>query len=525
MSDALYYPNLVIANQYIEGIHINNTHYPMGQVVPFKTTYCELLQTFAERAEQYSAIDFVLDRGGAENYAQNNWGYRKASLLRLKEAKQACMPFSILSFVANFMPIIVDANRELEDTLLACAYEWFAFDEGGCELADTLARPAPSSAGMAVDVSQQTDTLIRYVGTPHRGEHAAWLICDLLAKSSINIKPSLIKIALGKLAQCWIPLLSRSFLCKFCVVSPAQPMSVNLSRSIWIWEIGCRAAPYLYEGEGPDDRSGLGYLRTRMSTGLDYIRRHAPHLLEHVTRDEHKFPDLRIIMAYNPITGTDNPPATTTKRMMSDRKRGVLENLTDQSDSAETAIPTITDPDPDPTTPKEAPLAEPSKTVAAAAATAAVASTNGEPITIIEALVLRPEDSYFAAVWQAIKLGGSTALAAKISDSMTNLLLERLPKALPVLAIPLAIPGVSKVVSLFAPPAIGWLAHRHYIPKMMLSHEKQRTLAKWCILATNGQTTRFLYDLGDDLMTKMWKQVRDILEEEDPDLLKKTQAD
>ena len=524
MSDASNYPNLVIENQHIKGIHINLTHYPMGTNILFETNYAELLQNFAERAEQYSAIDFVLDRGGAENYAQNNWGYRKASLLRLKEAKQVCVRFNALSFVRGFMPIIVDANKELEDTLLVCAYEWFAFDEGGCEPTYTLARPALSSIGV-VNVSQQTDTLIRYVGTPHRGEHAAWLICDLLAQGGKNIKPSLIKVALDKLTHCWIPLLSRDFLSRFVVVSPAQPININLSRALWIWEIGCRAAPYLYDGEGPDERSGLGLLRTRMRTGLDYIRRHAPHLLEHVTRDEHKFPDLRIIMAYNPITGTDNPPATTAKRMMSDRKRGVLENLTDQSDSAETAIPTITDPDPDPTTPKEAPLAEPSKTVAAAAATAAVASTNGEPITIIEALVLRPEDSYFAAVWQAIKLGGSTALAAKISDSMTNLLLERLPRALPVLAIPLAIPGVSKVVSLFAPPAIGWLAHRHYIPKMMLSHEKQRTLAKWCILATNGQTTRFLYDLGDDLMTKMWKQVRDILEEEDPDLLKKTQAD
>jgi hypothetical protein len=342
------------------------------------------------------------------------------------------------------------------------------------------------------------------------------MICDHLADSKY-IKPSLIKTALQKLSRCWVTLLSRDFLSRFLVTSAAEPIIINLSRALWIWEIGCRAAPYLYDGEGPDERSGLGLLRTRMRTGLEYIRRHAPHLLEHVTQHEHEFPDLRIIMAYNPITGMDNSTTSTAKgRVMSDRKRCVLEKLTDQSDSTETATSITPDPDPDPTTPKEAPVADTVKSGVAA-------TTAGEPVTIIEALVLRPEDSYFTAVWYAVKLGGSTALSAKISDSVTNLLMERLPRALPVLSIPLAIPGMSRVVSLLAPPAIGWAAHRRLIPKMMLSHEKQATLAKWCVLATTGQTTRFLYDLGDDLMGKIWRNIRDILEEEDPDLLKNTQ--
>ncbi len=507
------YPNLVIEDQRITHIDICGTRHAIGGLPPFVVTAAILLQIFAERAAQYHASGLMLDCVGAEI----NWRYRKASLLRLKDAEQACIEHDRfvcnLTFVSILMLKIVDEDRKLEDSLMFCAYEWSAFDEAGCEPAVILARPA-FYLRPGLDVPGQVDTLLRYAGTPHRGERAAWLICDHLADSKY-IKPSLIKTALQKLSRCWVTLLSRDFLSRFLVTSAAEPININLSRALWIWEIGCRAAPYLYDGEGPDERSGLGLLRTRMRTGLEYISRHAPHLLEHVTHHEHKFPDLRIIMAYNPITGMDNSTSSTAKgRVMSDRKRGVLEKLTDQSDSTETATSIIPDPDPDPTTPKEAPVAD---TVKSGVATA------GEPVTIIEALVLRPEDSYFTAVWYAVKLGGSTAISAKISDGMTNLLMERLPRALPVLSIPLAIPGMSRLVSLIAPPAIGWMAHRRLIPKMMLSHEKQATLAKWCVLATTGQTTRFLYDLGDDLMGKIWRNIRDILEEEDPELLKNTQ--
>jgi hypothetical protein len=86
----------------------------------------------------------------------------------------------------------------------------------------------------------------------------------------------------------------------------------------------------------------------------------------------------------------------------------------------------------------------------------------------------------------------------------------------------LMIPGISKAFALASPPLVGWLCHNQYIPKMFLSESKQRTLAVWCLLATLGQTNKFLYDLGDDLMGKLWKSMRDILEDEDEALLKKT---
>ena len=227
---------------------------------------------------------------------------------------------------------------------------------------------------------------------------------------------------------------------------------------------------------------------------------------------------------FNPITGTYNEsapqkrPPTNPRGSMSARKRSYLDSLTaapipsDQCDSQEDAVPALPDPNPDPDpTKKEAPMAAP-----------AAETPKAGSVTVIEEVRLNPGDSYFSAVFSMLKLGGSTALAAKMSDGMATLIMERLPRALPFLEPLLMIPGISKAFALASPPLIGWLCHNRYIPKMFLSEQKQNTLAVWCLLATLGQTNKFLYDLGDDLMGKLWKSMRDILEDEDEALLKKT---
>jgi hypothetical protein len=227
---------------------------------------------------------------------------------------------------------------------------------------------------------------------------------------------------------------------------------------------------------------------------------------------------------FNPITGTYNEsapqrrPSTNPRSSMSARKRSYLDSLTaapipsDPCDSQGVVVPALPDPNPDlDPTKKEAPMAAP-----------AVETPQAGSVTVIEEVRLNPGDSYFSAVFSMLKLGGSTALAAKMSDGMATLIMERLPRALPFLAPLLMIPGISKAFALASPPLIGWLCHNRYIPKMFLSEQKQYNLAVWCLLATLGQTNKFLYDLGDDLMGKLWKSMRDILEDEDEALLKRT---